>query len=344
MLEDLKVAAIDRAFNRRVEVYNLPALAVAIVQDGEVVYRRAEGCANLEFGAPATSATMFQLASVTKLLTAALLMRLVDDGMLGLEQAVSDHIPDLPPSWRAITVGQLANHSSGLPSGMVGGGVAPALAGDQVRTAADVVRVASEMPLSGEPGRISEYGLVDYAVLTEVMERATSRKFPELLETRVARPLGLTVTFDHAVERGMARIADVIPQRASTYFWDGAKQKRMDVIYPRWGYSAGGLFGSLDALVAFVTGLDKGFLSAGALEAMWRSSGVAGPPPAPFAIGWIPGEFKGVATVGHSGGPALADLLRAPSEKLTVIALCNQMAAPPQMARDVLSIVLGESP
>ncbi|MET3526922.1 serine hydrolase domain-containing protein [Phenylobacterium koreense] len=340
MFADALVTTIDRAIDAQIKAHHLPGLAMAILKDGELALSRTIGLANLEWPAPVTKATRFQLASVTKLFTAVLLMRLVEEKALSLDQSITDHLEGAPASWRPITIRHLANHTSGLPTGMAAGGIVPELMTPQIKTPQDIARFAAELPLAHAPGEASEYGLLDYALLTAVMEQAASAKYAELLARRLAGPLNLSVVFDNAVDRGMSRVADVIPQRASTYMWDGAQQRRMEVIYPRWSYSAGGLYGSLDDLVAFMAALDRGVLMPESLGAMFASSEVSGAPPAPFALGWIPGEVLGRATVGHSGGPALADVLLAPGERLSVIVLCNQFAMPPQIAREVMTILL----
>src|SRR5262245_8205042 len=112
-MADLIPAVVDEYVRGRMAEHHIAGFGLAVVKDGQPV-ARAYGAANLEWIAPATSDTTFQLASVTKLLTATVVMLLVQDGMLGLDASVKEYLPDAPSAWEAITVRRLASHTSGL--------------------------------------------------------------------------------------------------------------------------------------------------------------------------------------------------------------------------------------
>lgn len=92
----------------------IPGLAVAVVQRGQVVNLRGYGLASIELDAPVTPDTVFELASVTKQFTAAAIMKLVEEGRVGLDDPVAKYLPGMPPIWSAITIRHLLTQTAGL--------------------------------------------------------------------------------------------------------------------------------------------------------------------------------------------------------------------------------------
>ncbi|MDQ3855519.1 MAG: beta-lactamase family protein [Chloroflexota bacterium] len=301
----------------RREEHHIPALAVAVVSAGEILLADGFGVANLEWTAQATSDTAFQLASATKLLTATLLMLLVESGEVRLGASVKEYLTEAPESWARISVRHLASHTSGIPDGV-----------GEVESVEGAVTAAARLPLEYEPGSRVRYGLVDYAVLTRVLEIATSTPFQQLLQLRLLDPLGMSSTrFDNAEELGdqPVRVSDVVPRRASVYNWDGKAQRGYAFLFPRWTYSAGGLYSSAGDLARWAAALDGGdLLSRDSQREMLSRQALTDGTEGPFGVGWIVDEHSGRRVAGHSGGPALADIVRFPEEHLTVVVLTNQ--------------------
>src|SRR5262249_43606067 len=135
---------LDRAeeyLRRRMAEQHIPALALTVVEQGEILRAEAYGVANLEWDAPATPDTTFQLASATKLLTATLLMLLVEEGAIGLDVPIPEYLRQAPPHWGTITIRHLASHTSGVP--------------DEVGPVSSVeaaVEAAARLPLEYAPG------------------------------------------------------------------------------------------------------------------------------------------------------------------------------------------------
>lgn len=124
---------------------HVPGMAVVVVHDGAVVKQTAYGVASLELGTPVTDATRFQIASATKVLTATLVMQLVQEGVLSLEAPVHQYLPDAPPAWESITIAQLAAHASGIPDGGI-------LERPDSSTVEDVTASLAKQPLDFAPG------------------------------------------------------------------------------------------------------------------------------------------------------------------------------------------------
>ena len=167
------------------------------------------------------------------------------------------------------------------------------------------------------------YGLTDFVVLARIMEKVSGRSFTALLSEQILTPLDLRSTrFSNAVENGPLRLSDVVARRVPTYRWNGAAQHVTEYLYPQWTYAAGGLFSSAADLARFVVAMDEGkLLKSTALDAMWQRPQLSNGSQGDFAIGWTASTYRGRKTVGHSGGPALSDMIRFVDDKLTIIIL-----------------------
>src|SRR5262245_25046728 len=91
-----------------------PGVAVAVVRDGAVVYKKGFGSANLEHCLPITTTTALNIGSVSKQFTAFAVLLLAKDSKLSLDDAVRKHIPEVPDFGKPLTVRHLIHHTSGL--------------------------------------------------------------------------------------------------------------------------------------------------------------------------------------------------------------------------------------
>ena len=323
-------ASVDRFINAEMSRSHIPGAAVAVISEGKLVKLKAYGIANLESGALATVTSAFQIASATKLYTSILLMDQVAQGTISLDAPISTYLGKVPPAWSEVTVRQLASHVSGM---------APAPPNASITSLDDALALAMKVPLASAPGTTNAYGSDDFTVLTAVLERASGSPFQHLLHARISKPLALSTTrFDNARLDGphIVLTMDELPGRVATYEWKNGVQQRYAFLYPTYTYAAGGLFSSITDMAAFVGAvLDERLLVADLREQMWKpvtlSNGKAGG----FATGWTVGLEGGRRKVGHSGGPALSDVVVYPDDKLAVIVLTNQRKLYPNLAQRV---------
>ncbi|RZJ00911.1 MAG: class A beta-lactamase-related serine hydrolase [Brevundimonas sp.] len=306
---------------------HIPGVAVAVVDHGETRVLRTYGEANLEWEGAVTPDTPFQIASASKIFTGVLLMRLAEKGSINLDAPLTDIFPEAPAGWSEITFRRMASHSSGLPEGL---GL-PSTASPE-----DFVREAMTRPLAYEPGTESRYGLTDFVVMTAALEKVTGLQFPDLLKREVLDPLGLTSTgFDYATE-GRPMKPTALRRRATTYVWGDNQQFEDGFLYPSHSYAAGGLYSSARDLATLFSAISKGeFLRPENFRALTTAARLKDGRPGEFAIGWTAADYRGEQVFGHSGGPALADILYTPRRDVTVIALTNQRQFFPLLAQSV---------
>lgn len=310
---------------------HIPGVAVAVVENGRIHKLRGYGTAAIEWNAPVDVDTPFQIASGTKIITGVLLMRLVEKGEIRLTDPIGRYIPDAPDSWRDITVRHLADHTSGISDD---------LGGPWPDTTAEFVAKAKAGGLAFATGAQSRYGLVDYVVLRAVLEKASGLELQALMERELIRPLGLTHTaFNQMRDSGRARVSNPIRGRAVIYGWNGTGQEVRDTVYPEPTYAAGGLFSSARDLAKLFAALDGGhYLKAESLAQLTTPATLTNGRKGGFGVGWTARTFRTQAIAGHSGGPALADIVRFPQSERTVIVLTNQFRFYPLLAEAVAGL------
>jgi CubicO group peptidase (beta-lactamase class C family) len=328
---------IDDIIIEQMKVSHLPGVAVAIVDHGRVTKLATYGEANLEWPAKVDAETRFQLASATKLFTGILLMRAVEQGRLSLDDPISTFFPGAPESWSGIHVRQLANHTSGLNED---------LGQPRPKTLAGAVAAAMKQPLAYEPGTEARYGFTDFMILRAILEKVGGASLPDLLDRELVKPLGLAETgFAMAEDDGTVRTGELINKRASIYAWTSDRQRTSDFFFEPLGYGAGGLFSSVSDLAELFAAIDAGkVLKAGSLVAITTPATLPNGRKSGFGIGWTVRDYHGVPVVGHSGGPALADILRIPSQGRTIIVLTNQQMFFPVLAERIADLTIPEPP
>jgi CubicO group peptidase (beta-lactamase class C family) len=188
----------------------LVSLSMAIVLDGEILFCRAYGHADLKKGLPATEQTIYPIASVTKIFTATMLAQLAEGGRMGLEDPVSRFLPEYQPRspfpWaQPTTLRELAAHTSGLPqdapvnfwcdfSGfvwLVTQGNAPLSWFVDKKT---LLVSLDELEIVYPPEVQAHYSNLNMQILGLALERACGQPFPEYIKSRILLPLGMNDT------------------------------------------------------------------------------------------------------------------------------------------------------
>ena len=167
-----------------------PGCAVAIVQDGKIVFEQGFGLANLKTKAPITPTTSFNIASMTKQFTGMAVALLIADGKLKESDDVRTFLPELSNYGTTITVANLLNHSSGLRNHMALAAFSP---GDHLPSHQEALNlVFRQSALNFTPGTRHQYESPNYVLLAEIVARVSAMPYPEFLERRILRPLGMS--------------------------------------------------------------------------------------------------------------------------------------------------------
>jgi CubicO group peptidase (beta-lactamase class C family) len=195
----------DAYVRQALEDWGGVGLAVAIVKDGEVVFQEGYGVRSLDTGEPMTPETMSGIASTTKAMTAAAVGMLVDEGKLGWDDRVIDHLTWFrladPVATREVTVRDLLTHRGGLPRT----GFLWVEQETDTREILERLRlVEPAYPLRGGYA----YQNVMYAAAGELTAEVSGMPWTEFIRTRIFEPLGM--------DRSVPTLAEAMEQRNVT--------------------------------------------------------------------------------------------------------------------------------
>lgn len=184
---------LDALFDQAMERWNLPGMAVGVVEDGEVTWMRTAGELRAGEGDPVTPDTVFKIASNGKAMTTALLARLADQGKLAWDDPVTRHLPDfrMQDDWvgEQIQVRDLVIHNSGL--GPAAGDLM-LWPGPNLFTREQVVAGVGHLPVRSSFRTRYNYSNVMYIVAGEVAAAASGvGSYEAALRRELFEPLGL---------------------------------------------------------------------------------------------------------------------------------------------------------
>lgn len=282
-------------YMERVAAAGFHGSIVVADENGAILFEDAYGYADLENKSPFTLETAVNIGSTRKAYIAAVIMSLVDDGVLTVEALISRYLPDVPPDKGEITLHQLMTHTSGLPDDF--GGPMDRIERD------DLMRRILESELRFEPGTDYSYSDMGYALLQVVAERVSGVPFRDLVRDRIIRPLGLSSTGYLDAPAWRFNGGDI---RVAKSYNNGAEDMMSAMYRPRTGWSplgAGLILSTPRDAVAWMRGLREGrVVSAASVERIFSPHHEMIEDTLWYGYGWhvIDNEARGHA-YGHGG-------------------------------------------
>jgi CubicO group peptidase (beta-lactamase class C family) len=185
--------------------------AVLIAQHGQIVYASGFGEADMTTHAPNTPHTKFEIGSITKQFTAALVLQQVEEGHVRLDATLSDYLPWYRRDTRdRITIEQLLHHTSGLPADYDAPAFNATAAGAAHYEPQPFVQKFCQTDLAADPGTKWQYSNCGYDILGLILEQVTGVSYENLLRTKILDPASMR-------ESGFDRNDLVLPNRALGY-------------------------------------------------------------------------------------------------------------------------------
>ncbi len=200
---------LDQYFQSLLERKRIPGCGLKVRKDGELIYSKCFGVADIDSNAAVDDHTVFRLASLTKLATAITAMRLVEEGRLSLDDSLLKFFPSFPSEKRAVTVRHLLNHCSGLGQGPAGNTFFEknAVPGESL---AERIEHMGNMPFDFQPGESAAYSpVVGFEILGCIIEIASGMSLEETMMEILFRPLGMPDTGFTLKENMASRLAPV---------------------------------------------------------------------------------------------------------------------------------------
>jgi CubicO group peptidase (beta-lactamase class C family) len=316
--------------------------AVLVADAKGVVFKKGYGFANMEWRVPNTPDTKFRLASITKQFTAMVIMQLVAEGKLGLDDALTKHLPDYrKDTGDRVTLAHLLSHTSGIPSYTS----LPGFFEKESRTpypVADFVKKFCSGDLVFEPGTKYAYNNSGYYLLGAIIEKVTGKPYAQALQERIFTPLGMKGS-------GYDVSATVLSKRASGYDFqpDGhTNTAYLDMGIP---YAAGSLYSTVEDLYLW----DRALYTDTLLPAPLKQK-MFTPVLHNYAYGWAVRPLKlddgktELFNLSHNGGinGFATVIVRVPERKELVVLLDNASSGDkhPDLVSGLLSILHGIPP
>jgi CubicO group peptidase (beta-lactamase class C family) len=184
---------------------------VLVAEHGKVIYAKGFGEADMNTHAPNTPQTKFDIASITKQFTAALVLQQAAEGRIRLNDKISDYLPWYrEDTGRRITIEELMHHTSGLPPDFDMPAFDATSIGATRFEPRPFVEKFCETDLNAQPGTKWQYSNCGYDILGLILERVTGRSYGDLLRERLLEPAGMRAT-------GLDRNGLVLSNRALGY-------------------------------------------------------------------------------------------------------------------------------
>jgi CubicO group peptidase (beta-lactamase class C family) len=342
--------SIEKSIKRSLETFHVPGMAVSVVKDGKVVYAGGEGVIEAGGEQRVDADTLFQIGSVSKAFTTAALAILVDEGQLGWDDRVIDHLPEfrMQDPWvtREFTIRDLLTHRSGLPLG----------AGDLLlfpqatSTVDEIIHALRYLTPSTSFRSEFAYDNLMFIVAGEVVARISGMPFEDFLEQRLLSPLGMD-DCSATLERVKPGLVKATPHMLV----GGQLEITLSGITPV-SSAAGGINCSARSMTRWMNFmLNRGVTEEGVrviseaqvdqllkpvtmLPTRAYMAEHAGTFLSAYALGWDISTFYGQPMISHSGGVLgmTTFLVLLPHEDLGIFVSNNQMSpAPRAVANDL---------
>jgi CubicO group peptidase (beta-lactamase class C family) len=291
-----------------------PGCALGIVKDGQLIYKRGYGMANLDYNIPISPQSVFDIQSMSKQFTAMSVLLLARQGQLSLDDEIHKYLPELPRYQSPITIRHLIHHTSGIRDYVQ----LAALAGIRYVDLTDddmLGLVARQKELNYQPGEEYLYSSSGYFLLGLIVKRVSGKSLRQFAEEHIFQPLGMNNThFD--VDRHL-----MVKNRATGY--DPSSNGGFSVALSNRD--------ELDTSVEDLFLWDQNFydnkLGGGPdLISEELSTGMLkNGETIDYAFGLQVGEYKGLKVIGHTGwgGGFNSAMFRYPEQKFSVMCLCN---------------------
>lgn len=218
---------------------NGPGAAYLISKNGNVIYKKAFGLANLELNVQMKTDNVFKIGSITKQFTAISILILEEKGKLNLNDEITKYIPNYPTNGNKITIHHLLNHTSGIKDYTKVKGLNAISQKDLSPT--ELIDFSKNEPIDFIPGEKFKYNNSGYVILGHIIEKITGQTYGEFVEEQIFKKLEMKAS-QYASQR------KIIKNRASGYQMSNIYTNRMNFSLTL-SYSAGSLMSTVDDLL-----------------------------------------------------------------------------------------------
>jgi serine beta-lactamase-like protein LACTB len=336
-----KQGQIEYTVTKFMAASGVPGISVAVVENGEYEWAGGFGMADLENFVPATSHTLYRLASISKPITATAALQLWQRGKLDLDAPVQKYCPAFPQKEAPISTRLALGHLAGIRHYKADGQNDPEVG--NTRHFDDPIAAGlaffKDDPLVDKPGKAFHYSTQGFTLVGCAIEGASAQKYVDFVRENVFVPAGMVHSrFDD-------RFA-VIPYRTRFYSKDkSGAVVNADFLDPSYKIPGGGWLSSAEDMANFeVAMLNDRLVTRATRDVMWASQKTSDGKETGYALGWGTSTDLGVRFVAHAGGQQGTStiIMIVPERRVGVVVLMNIDGADSSaLATDLMKILIG---
>ncbi|MBZ0112397.1 MAG: beta-lactamase family protein [Thermoanaerobaculia bacterium] len=353
---------LDLWVDEQLAYFGAPSVVLGVVYEGELIWSKGYGFADLESKVPATTTTQYRLGSVSKIFTSTAILQLRDRGALSLDDPITRFLPNFTvgnpfPGSPPITLRHLLTHTSGLPRE----GTFPYWTTHEFPTWPEVEASIASQTLTHPPGENYRYSNLGMAILGAVIHAVSGTTYADFVRENIARPLDMAHTTAAPSKEEIGALAVAYMRRRP----DGSRG--IHRYYDTGGMaSMGNVVSTVEDLARFAAALlddtshsdpdadesdlepgsasaHPGLLDRYTLREMRRPQFVYPSFSGGRGLGFGVGRRDGETVVSHGGwiGGHRSHLMLLPEQKLAVVALTNADDASPSHFSTVAAELVG---
>jgi CubicO group peptidase (beta-lactamase class C family) len=311
-----------------------PGAVFLATKNGQVVYRKAFGKANLELNVAMSPEHVFQIGSMTKQFTAVAILMLMEAGKLQVEDDITTYIPTYPTHGQKITIHHLLTHTSGVKDFTSIKAIMEIANRDLTPT--ELLEFFAAEPMDFAPGEKFKYNNSGYVILGAIIEAVSGETYEDFVEKHIFKRLNMNDS-RYGNER------EIIKNRAAGYQNKEGLTNKMHISF-HIPYASGALMSTVDDMLKWQEGINDNLLlteeTTNKAFATYTSNKGE---PLGYGYGWHLKALEGVATREHGGSifGFKSMGVYVPDKDIYVIGLSNcDCNSPTQLTKDIAALII----
>ncbi len=268
--------------------------AALVAKNGQIIYQKAFGMANLELNVPMQPDMVFRIGSITKQFTAVAILQLMEQGKLSLQDDITKFIPDYPTQAYTITIEHLLTHTSGIKSYT---GVPDIMKNIRMdMKPEELIAQFKNQPMEFAPGTKWNYNNSGFFLLGYIIEKVTGKSYAEYIQENFFTPLGMTSSCYGSDTK-------IIKNRAYGYQPGDDGVRNSDYCSMTQPYSAGSIMSTVGDLFKWHQAVHSyKLVKKETIDRAFTEYKLANGDGTGYGYGWFLSQLQGSPTIEHGGG------------------------------------------
>lgn len=314
-----------------------PGATALVARNGQIIYHKAIGMANLELNVPMQTGHVFRIGSITKQFTAVAVLQLMEQGKLSLQDDITRFIPDYPTHGYHITIEHLLTHTSGIASYTSEPDYMKQMSMEV--SPKEMIDRFKNLPMNFAPGTQWRYSNSGYFLLGYIIEVITGKPYSAYVEENFFKPLGMTNSY-------YGDNADIIKNRVSGYSIREQGFENAALLSMTQPYAAGSILSTVEDLHKWNVAVQSyKLVNKENLDRAFTAYKLADGSVTNYGYGWQIGTIQESATVEHGGGinGSLTMAIYLPKEQVFVAIFSNcDGNSPGELAARMAAVAIGK--